>query len=494
MPLGTPTQIIDKLGWFAVALQLIIRINRKETSFMGISLDLGKFVYETEYKDIPADVIETEKRSVLDNIGNILGAGVIGDGCQGAVNAAIELSGANSAPEATVIGFNKKLPAAWAAFANAAMVHSLDYGDTYINKGGAAHPNSSTFAAALAVAEKLRTDGKTFLSAMVTGSEIACRIAAANKHMFETDGFYPPSMLTSYGATAAVGKLLGLTPEQIVDAISFNLNQATCSAELVNNSKTSIRSIRECFAAKSAVVSGYLAREGLKGFEEPIDGKYGFIYAYSKGEFDREVLLKDLGTVFEAGKLMFKAYPSCMGTHTAIEASLQVIAENNIRYEDIERVHLVVSEDNYILVEPLEVKRSPKSGIIAKLSAPYTSAVAILNGTVKLTDFGPDTLNDQRLLDLTSKYTCEVNKAWGREQKLYTEVTVYTKNGAYSKLVTSPPGSLENPLSYESLCAKMRDCASFAYIKRSEAQLNEIQRTVEHLDELADIRELTKLL
>lgn len=462
---------------------------------MGLSLELGKFVYNTSFNDIPHNVIVTEKMSVLDNIGNILGAGGLDRNCKAAVKTAAKLSGINSDPEATVIGFNMKLPAAWTAFANAAMVHSLDYGDTYLGNGGAAHPNSSTFAAALAVAEKLgNIDGKTFLTAMIAGSEIACRIAGANQHKFELDGFYPPSILTSFGATATVCKLLGLTPEQIVDAFSFNLNQTTCSAELVNNSNTSVRSIRECFAAKNAVLSAYLASEGLQGFEEPLDGKFGFIYAYSKGEFDREFLMRDLGKVFESGKLMFKAYPSCMGTHTTIEASLKLVAEHQIKPEEIEHVHVKVSKASFILVEPLEVKTTPKSSIIAKFSSPYTSAVAILNGSVKLTDFSEEMLNNPKLLDLTSKYSCEVVQEWGRDKNECSEVTIDTKRGSFTKLVVTPPGGADNPLSYEGLCAKMRDCASFAYIKRNSAELDEIQYTVEHLDELGDIRELTKLL
>jgi 2-methylcitrate dehydratase PrpD len=462
---------------------------------MGISLELGKFVSGTRFDNIPSDVIVTEKMSVLDNIGNIFGASGLDDNCRGAISVATEMSGVNPAQEATVIGFNRKLPAAWAAFANAAMVHSLDYGDTYLGKGSSAHPNSSTFAAALAVAEKIgNIDGRMFLTAMIVGSEIACRIAGANQHKFELDGFYPPSILTSFGATAAVCKLLGLTTEQIVDSFSFNLNQTTCSAELVNNANTSIRSIRECFAAKSAVLSGYLAREGLKGFEEPIDGKFGFIFAYTKGQFDHGQLLKNLGTEFESGKLMFKSYPSCMGTHPAIVASLKLVEENNIKPEEIEHVHIKVSSGNFILVEPLDVKRTPKSSIIAKFSSPYTSAVAILNGSVKLTDFSDAMLNNPKLIELTSKYTCEVNKDWGKDKNEYSEVTIDTKRGSFSKLVTSPPGGPDSPLSYEALCAKMRDCASFAYLKRSDSELNEIQYTIEHLDELGNIKELTKLL
>ena len=148
---------------------------------MDITYQLGEFVEKTAYSDIPYETIKVQKASVLDNIGNILGASGIGDGCSDALNVAEQLS-CGGTGEATVIGFGKKLPAMWTAFANASMAHSLDFGDSFSACGGSGHPNSSTFPAALAVAEKLNISGKEFLTALVLGSEIACRLSIANKH------------------------------------------------------------------------------------------------------------------------------------------------------------------------------------------------------------------------------------------------------------------------------------------------------------------------
>ena len=461
---------------------------------MGISYELGQFVEKTGFDDIPAEVIETQKKSVLDNIGNILGASGIGEGCKGAVETACTLS-AGGAEEATVIGFNKKLPVAWAAFANASMSHSLDYGDSFTEKG-AFHPNASTFPAALAVAEKLNVDGKTFLTSLVLGSEVACRINVANSHKMDPDGFYPPMILTSYGATTAVSKLLNLNPQQYCDALSFNLCQATCSSELSNNKKTVIRSIRESFAAKSAVLSGYLAQNNLKGFDQPLEGKLGFFHTYCHDEWEEAAVLRNIGTEYKAGKISFKPWPSCLGTHTAIDASLQLVNQYDIKPEEIERVHLAISEGNYVLCEPEAVKKAPESGIIAKYSDFYASALAIIYKNCTLRDYTPEMFQNENLKNLMSKYTYEINHEWTRSngKGLWTEVTIYTKRGEFRKLCEVPYGASSRPMPYSEVCNKMRDSASMALHPKTADQLDKIQETVEHLDELGSIRELTALL
>ena len=131
---------------------------------MNFSKKLAEFVVNTHFDDIPQYVIETQKKSVLDAVGITLGAATLGDGCQACVELATENSyGAKG--DATVIGFNRKLPAPWAAFANASMAHSLDFGDTQMH--AIVHSNASTFPAALAIAERLgNVDGKTLLAAL----------------------------------------------------------------------------------------------------------------------------------------------------------------------------------------------------------------------------------------------------------------------------------------------------------------------------------------
>ena len=86
---------------------------------MGMSEELARFTASTTYDDIPAYVIETQKKSILDAVGITLGAAVLGDGCKDFFDLAVENS-ADSKKEAVVLGMRTQLPASWAAFANAA--------------------------------------------------------------------------------------------------------------------------------------------------------------------------------------------------------------------------------------------------------------------------------------------------------------------------------------------------------------------------------------
>ena len=300
---------------------------------MNISRTLADFVVNTKYKDIPEHVLNVEKQSILDNIA-IISGGADGDGCRQFVEYAEEAA-AGGKGEATVLGFNKKLPAIWAAFANASMVMALDFSDT--SATATIHPNTSTFAVSLALSEKLGgISGKDFITAMVVGSEVACRIArAAAPARFAMYGFYMPPVLTSFGATAAACKLLDLNADQVIDAWSINLSQYTCSSELTKNKETPIRSIRESFGAKAALSSALLAAKGIKGYKDPFEGEQGFYKAYFQNDYDENIVLNKLGEDWEAAKIIFKPWPCCMGNHGCINAALNIMKENVIDPADI---------------------------------------------------------------------------------------------------------------------------------------------------------------
>ncbi len=458
---------------------------------MDFTRKLAEFVVNTNFEDIPPYVIETQKKSILDAIGITLGAATLGDGCKAFVELATENS-YGAAGDATVIGFNRKLPAPWAAFANASMAHSLDFGDTQMH--AIVHSNASTLPAALAVAEKLgNVDGKTLLTALVIGSEIACRVSLGSNEDLEKYGFYMPPIYTSFGATAAVCKLLKLDVDQVVDAFSFNLCQTTCSSELMNNSNTVIRSIREAFAAKNAVMSGLLAQKGLKGFAEPLEGKLGFYHAYARDNCNLERPLEKLGEYFDAGTLYFKLWPSCAGTHPVISTVHKLVEENHIKPEEIERVHVITSQRNKMLVEPEEIRKNPTTSIIGKFSIPYTGAVSIIRGNVTLDDFLPEAFNDEQVKALAAKFTHEVNADWGKVEGMNTDVTIYTNRGTFHYFYTEigvPP----KDATFDELRVKLKSCARHAYYTKTDEALDMIADTICNLDSLSDISEFTRQL
>ena len=66
--------------------------------------------------------------------------------------------------------------------------------------------------AALAVAQAIGgVSGKEFLLAQAIGCDLVCRLGLAFTTNLDTYGWYPPPILSAFGATAAAAKLLGLT-------------------------------------------------------------------------------------------------------------------------------------------------------------------------------------------------------------------------------------------------------------------------------------------
>jgi len=459
---------------------------------MNLSHTLAEFVANTTYEMIPAEVIAVQKKSIMDAVAVTLGAGTLGDGCRQMVKIADALA-AGGAQEATVIGFDRKMPMAWAAFANASMAHSLDFGDTH--QKSTAHSNSSSFPAALAVAEQMGgVDGRQFLTALVVGSEVAIRIALAADVNTMDYGFYPPTIYASFGATAAVAKLMGLNAEQIVSAFSFNLCQTTCSSELSNNPRTVIRSVREAFAARNAIVSCCMAREGLIGFDAPLEGAQGLYHALVRDQYSPERALAGLGTDFEAGKLSFKAWPCCFGCHSTITATLQLMRQYDLSADDILHAQVHIGAQNRVLFEPPEQRQNPETAIIAKFSIPYNLALAAIEGDVNLNSYTPEKLHDPALRALAAKVDYTYVEQWQRGQETNTRLVLDTVKGSFETFVTAPFGTTENPMSDETFDLKFDSCAANAICSRSPAALAELKAVIRRTETLTDVRELAALL
>jgi 2-methylcitrate dehydratase PrpD len=457
---------------------------------VNLSETLARFVADTEYDAIPQTVLETQKKSILDGIAITLGAATLGDGCRQFVALAGE-NAAGAPGDATVIGFDGKLPAVWAAFANGSMAHSLDFGDTQLH--AFIHSNASTFPAALALAERRGASGRDLLAALVLGSEVACRVSLGVLEDLEKYGWYMPPVYTSFGATAACCKILRLPPEQIVAALSFNLCQTTCSSELINNKDTVVRSVREAFAARNAVTSALIATKGLKGFEAPLEGASGFYQAYARGNWADTRVLASLGETFEAGALSFKLWPSCAGTHPVIGSVMQLAREHHIQPAEIERIHVVVSQRNRMLCEPFAIRIAPESAIIAKFSIPYTASVALLKSRVALEDFNREALADADVLALAAKFTYAVNENWGKDDSMNTDVTIHSRRGEFHTFY-SEAANAHQETTFDDLAAKLRSCAAYAAQPFSAERLDQIVAAVRQLESLQDIRELTALL
>ena len=450
---------------------------------MRESLALAEYIARTRYEDIPSDAVDVTKKSLLDGLGVTLAAGTMGEGCQQCVSLAIEGGGKK---ESTIIGFGIKVPACMAAFANGSMAHALDFGDTH--ERAFVHPNAAVIPAAFAVAESVgNVSGKELITALALGSDIVSRLGLTLKEDPIKYGWYMPPILGAFGAATAACKLLNLGPEQILDAFSLTLCQATCSAELTQSPNSVVRAIRDAFSAKAGVISAQLAARGAAGFEQPLEGKAGLFRLYARDEYDLSMLTNGLGEIFEGANVSFKPWPSCRGTHSFIEATLDILNTHDIKPADIKDIKLFISPSplNRALCEPLETKRRQKTAIDAKFSIPFTVALASVGKGVSLRHFTPQALTDPEVLEVAQKVSYESDSGLepgeGLVEFRIKGELVRSKTPAFTY------GHPNNPVSTEALVSKVLDCAGHSVEQIPEDNLNKLIELILHLEDIKRI-------
>ncbi|HEY0680954.1 MAG TPA: MmgE/PrpD family protein [Steroidobacter sp.] len=463
------------------------------TDSNSLSRSLASYVVSTRYEAIPQHTRDMAKRCLLDGLGVSLAATGLASVCRPFVEYAVEQGGHS---QSTVFATGVRVPAAMAAFANGALAHALDFEDAHDKS--LLHPNAPTIPAALAVCEAFGpVEGKELIAAVVLGCDIACRLSLALRVPLDEYGWYPPPMIAAFGATAAVGRLLKLNEQQLIDAFSLTLGQATCSAELKFSPHSDIRAVRDAFPAQIAVTSALLARKGVRGFDRPFEGRAGFFAMYARGAYAPEVLTQALGERFEIDEISFKPYPSCRGTHVYIEAAAQLVRDHRIELSDIVSVDLVGSRLNLMLAEPVAQKQRPATAIDAKFSLPFTVATALRRGTVTLDDFTDRALSDSSVLDLASRvhYTADPARASSGPDVLRGSVELELRGGPRVQLeIDVPSGSPGRPACDAALIDKFRDCCRRA---RSEPNASTVDRWIERistLESIADAGELSRSL
>jgi len=223
-----------------------------------------------------------------------------------------------------------RLPAPQAALLNASMGHALDFDDT-LDTGGSIHPGVSVLGSVLAVCDSLgRVTGRDVLTAVALGLDISCRIALASTL---DRGWHRTAAIGVFGATAAAGKLIGLSPEQMLAALGIAYSHAAGNRQCILDGVLTKR-MQAGQAAGAGVFSAVLAQTGFTGAQNIFNGRFGFFELYQPHGSDASLLLRDLGTAFRGEALSYKPYPRGRPLHAAIDAALAARAQLEIEGPD----------------------------------------------------------------------------------------------------------------------------------------------------------------
>jgi 2-methylcitrate dehydratase PrpD len=420
-----------------------------------LSLRLAQFVTQTPAAEFAPQTLHAAARVLLDATGVMRAASTLPE-----VQPFIAEARTSGGGPCTVLGTDLRTRAELAALANGAMAHALDFEDTLDT--APLHPNASLVPAVLALSQAHGPiSGRAMLEAIAVGCEVACRLALCLRRPLEDGGWYPPPILGAWGAVAGAARLLELAPRQLLDAWSLLLLQNSCAGEIKHDRHTILRAVREAFPAQAAVQVARLARAGVRGFDAPLEGRDGFFRIFAQGEYEPEVLLRPGHWHIES--LSFKPWPSCRGTHAAIECALRLRAALRDGWEQIRHIRIEGSEVHRMLAEPAARKQAPQTAIDAKFSLPFTVATALLKAGVDLDCFDPVARQNRAVLELAGRSEFLVRADWTSRDAVSGAVQITLADGRILREeVRDPRGSPENRLTDEELLAKFVDCSGRA--------------------------------
>lgn len=439
------------------------------------------------FEDLPAAAVSATKLDVLDWIACVLG-GSTAAGVPEVVSLARSLSGG---PDAALLVHGGRAGLLEACLANGAMAHALDYDSTH--ESAFLHPSVHVIAAALTLADHQRgVSGREFLTAVALGTDFIARLGLA--YPVHPAGFMWTMVYGYLGCALAAARLLRLDTAQTVSAIGLAYAQAA-GTQQGNVDGTLDKRMMVGFAARGGVLAALMARAGISGAANSIEGTRGLYFSYAnRGRYDRDRLLADLGRTYEGVNLSFKPYPACRFNHGHVDAALALAARHDIRPDEITAVVAHVEREGHSQIVPLQVKRNPRTLVDAQFSMPYTIAAALVRRRLEIADFTAEAIRDPAVIGVANRVSAVVDASLAEHLPPAAIVEVATTRGTFSERVEYPLGHPRNPIDEPRLAAKLRDCARYAARPMDDAAVGRIVATTRRLEQLSDIRELTALL
>jgi 2-methylcitrate dehydratase PrpD len=446
--------------------------------------ELVSYICRTTLSDIPPAVMKIAKNQVLTDVGTTI-AGASADGCETLVTMAKDLGGKT---EASILIYGGKVPAQQAAFLNATMARALDFDDSV---APGAHIGTATIAAALATAELVGgASGADFLAALCVGTEVGLRM---NLWESEYDGFDPTGVCVPFASTAAAAKILRLSEAETWNALALAFCRCGGSFQANVDGVLATRVI-EGWVAETGVTCARLAGRGITGPTNFLEGVYGYFHLFGRDRVTGESVVSGLGTDYQAGRLVFKKYPSCAGTQASTQTILDLMADESLAADNVEHVDVTVPPYIYKLVgHPFQVGSNPK--VNAQFSIRYCVANALLRKESKLAHFEADAIKDPFVLDLVDRIEVVPDAAMDVRGHTALDMRVLTKDGReYLRSTDAAPGTPQRPLTQEEHLQRIRDLLAFTAKPPAEETVAELMAAVEHLEEMKDIRILVSLL
>ncbi|MDT5386410.1 MAG: hypothetical protein QOE04_51 [Mycobacterium sp.] len=449
---------------------------------------LAHWVADFDLADVPDLVHERAKHLLLDGIGcALIGAGL--PWSRVATEGVLDLEGRG---DTVVIGTGRTSSAPAAAVLNGTFIQGFELDD--FHPLAPLHSCSLLIPALLSTASirSTPTNGADFLLAAITGFEVGPRVGYTLHGAEMLDrGWHSGPVFGTHSAAMASGKLRGLTPAQLEDALGLAGTQSAglMAAQFEAMSKR----MHHGLAARNGFYAAGLAAAGYTGIKRVFEREYGgFLSVFGEGhDPDASLLTGQLGERWETELIMVKSYAAMGGLHGAIECACGI--RKSIAPQDISRVDITVGKTVY--KHGWWRPERPLTPIGAQMNIGYATAAALLDGNVLPEQFTPSRLDADdiwALIDATEVHLGEALDDAPITERFRTDIAVTTTDGIVHRArVDQPHGAPGDPVSNAELVAKFHALADRV---TDRARAEAIERAVIGLDELDDVTDLIELL
>jgi len=328
-----------------------------------------------------------------------------------------------------------------AAFNIGAMIRWLDFNDTWLAAEWG-HP-SDNLGGILAVADWLSRNNvaagrapltvKDVLTAMVKAHEIQGVIALENS--FNRVGL-DHVVLVKVASTAVVAQMLGLTRDEIINAVSLAWLDGQSLRTYRHSPNTGSRKSWAAGDATSrAVRLALIAKTGEMGYPSVLTAKtWGFYDVLFKGNAFK--FQRPYGSYVMENVLFKISFPAEFHAQTAVECAMQLHPLVKDRLADIEKITIRTHESAIRIID----KKGPLDNPADRDHCiQYMIAVPLIHGRLTAGDYEDSIARDSRIDALRDKMVCVEDKQFSKDyhdpdkRSIANAITVKFKDGTKTK-------------------------------------------------------------
>jgi 2-methylcitrate dehydratase PrpD len=374
-----------------------------------------------------------------------------------------------------VIGFKRNTNLLSAALINGMSAHIAELDDGV--RQGSLHPGAPIISALLPLVYQYKLSSVDLIRGIIIGYEASIRLASAIQPSHRNKGYHATGTCGTIGAAIGCAAALQLTKQQLKNALSA---AATSASGMLNATKgvSELKPYNAGQAAVNGLMAAQIAKVGISGPDDILGGDWGLLSmltdkcSYGKLELH---LSEPLGVE----KVYVKPFAACRHSHPAIEAALELRKLHSLEWSHIKNINISTYQLAVAGHDHIEIK-----GITsAKLSTPFSVAVALVKGKVGIDEFTDKTIVDKDILSLTSKVSVVVDEILNdlvpAKRPAIIEITTFDDK-VYTKRVDIAKGEPEVPLSEDEIQEKFISLAMYGGVTQEKAlQLSSSVLTIE---------------